>query len=199
MTFRSARTRPSCRDAGRTGSRPRHRSSRRARRSARCEAPHIAPPTRPPRGRAARVPRPRPAPTLGSIRAAPSGLPTLEVTREQRRSRADRGRIPRPAVHFGVPGAAQEVPRVRLPDDRLLPRLVLPLRPALDLRPRLHGPAGRQARHHRRAALRPGPVRHDLRDHDHLRPLGQQPARPAGRGRSPAQHRRRQRRRAKEN
>ena len=28
-------------------------------------------------------------------------------------------------------------------------------------------------RHHRRAALRPRPVRHDVRDHVHLRPLGQ--------------------------
>ncbi len=37
----------------------------------------------------------------------------------------------------------------------------------------LHGHQGGRTRHHGRPALRPRPVRDDVRDHLHLRPLGQ--------------------------
>src|SRR6476620_11816448 len=102
---------------------------------------------------------------------------------EQRGSRARGGRSQRRhAAIARVRAAAQQVPQVRLPADRVVPRVVLPLRPAVRLREGLHG----DARHRQRDLgpdPRPPPVRLDLHHHDGLRPLGRPRVRP--RGRSP--------------
>src|SRR6478609_9726820 len=102
---------------------------------------------------------------------------------EQRGSRARGGRSQRRHAELArVRPAAQQVPQVRLPADRAVPRVVLPLRPAVRLREGLHGDAGPR-QHHVGPDPRPPPVRLDLHDHDGLRPMGRPCLRP--RGRSP--------------
>src|SRR5699024_4810384 len=53
----------------------------------------------------------------------------------------------------------------------------LPVRPAVDVRARVHGHQARR-QHQRRSRPRPRPVRHDVRDHHRLRPLGGEGLRP---------------------
>src|SRR6478736_1344854 len=102
---------------------------------------------------------------------------------EQRGSRARGGRSQRRHAELArVRPAAQQVPQVRLPADRAVPRVVLPLRPAVRLREGLHGHA-RCRQHHVGPDPRAPPVRLHLRHHDDLRPLGRPRVRP--RGRSP--------------
>ena len=71
--------------------------------------------------------------------------------------------------------------RFVFPMTRVLPDLVLHLRPARRVRPRLHGHQG-VGQHQRRPAHRPWPVPDDVRHHRPLRPVRQPGTRPARRG-----------------
>src|SRR6478609_2305865 len=116
---------------------------------------------------------------------------TLPGGAGDRHLRRSRDRLPTGTEQRRVPGAPAPVPSLRVPDDRPLPRLVLPVRAARGLRARLHGDQG-LGQHHRRAAPRAGAVRLDLHHHDGLRALGQQQAGPRGRAPPQAHRRRRQ-------
>src|SRR6478609_7161624 len=116
---------------------------------------------------------------------------TLPGGAGDRHLRRSRDRLPTGTEQRRVPGAPAPVPSLRVPDDRPLPRLVLPVRAARGLRARLHGDQA-VGQHHRRAAPRAGAVRLDVRHHDGLRALGQQQAGPGGRAPPQAHRGRRQ-------
>src|SRR6478609_3364834 len=104
---------------------------------------------------------------------------------EQRGSRARGGRSQRRHAELRrVRPAAQQVQAFRLPTDRAVPRVVLPLRPAVRVRQGHHGHP-RRREHHVGPDPRAPPVRVDLHHHDGLRPLGRPGLRPRGRGPGP--------------
>ncbi|CAA9218121.1 MAG: protein of unknown function DUF485, partial [uncultured Blastococcus sp.] len=76
-----------------------------------------------------------------------------------------------------VRGPEEAVPRLRVPHDVRVLRLVPALRPALDLRAGLHGDRGLRQREPRHPAG-PGAVRDHLRHHPPLREPRQQAHRP---------------------
>src|SRR3954463_13730437 len=90
---------------------------------------------------------------------------------------AARDRLHQHPADTRVRPAALAVPALRLPADRAVPGLVLRLRPALVVRARVHG-AQALRQHHHRAGARAAAVRHDVRHHDALRPLGRPDLRP---------------------
>ena len=100
---------------------------------------------------------------------------------EQDASSAPSSRFHRHAEEPGVSGAAKQAAPLRLSDDRVLPGLVLRLRAARRVRPRLHGHQGLR-QHQRRPAARARAVRDDVRHHRSLRAVRQPGTRPARRG-----------------
>ena len=121
-------------------------------------------------------------PLLRSRQKLPSTA-TQEVLRDQQRDRPYRTRGTRPPRR--TPGgrrpqirrAAPPLPGLRVPDDGGVPQLVSALRPALGVRPRVHGHQGRR-QPQRGLLLRPVAVRLDVRDRLGVLEVRRPPARP---------------------
>ncbi|MQA79587.1 MAG: cation/acetate symporter ActP [Streptosporangiales bacterium] len=105
---------------------------------------------------------------------------TARALRRLGREGSARG-VRAPARERGLRAAAQGLPRVRLPGDAGVPRLVHALRPPGELRPRLHVDPPRRQSHQHRADLRAAAVRVDVRHRLDVLAQGESRLRPARR------------------